>query len=308
MIGLTIRGVGPRATLDLIEEADRAGVDSVWLQGGGVSPDPLTLFAAAAARTERIQLGSGIIPTWPRHPVLIAQQVLVLEALAPGRIRLGIGPSTAGAMQAFGVEFRRPLTQLREYLVALQALLKAGSVTANGEFVRARARIATTLPTPVMASALNEGAFALCGEVADGAISWLCPPAYVRSRALPALRRGAARAGRVPPPVVLHVPICQEEDPKRVAAAASAAFGAYTTYQFYSDMFAAAGHPPNGRPEFSQALTDALVVYGTDEQIRARLRTLLGDGIGELMVTPIALGDTTEATSRAIALLAGPAV
>jgi alkanesulfonate monooxygenase SsuD/methylene tetrahydromethanopterin reductase-like flavin-dependent oxidoreductase (luciferase family) len=99
--------------VELIAEADAAGIDAVWLQAGGVSADPLTLFAAAATRSTRVQLGTAIIPTWPRHPLALAQQALVVESLAPGRLVLGVGPSTPGAMRAFGVDFHHPLAHVR---------------------------------------------------------------------------------------------------------------------------------------------------------------------------------------------------
>lgn len=303
-IGVTIRGVAPLRTVELIEEADRLGVDAVWLQAGGIAPDPLTLFAAAARRTERVRMGAAILPTWPRHPLAVVQQVTALEALAPGRLRLGVGPSTAGGMRPFGVDFRRPLAELREYLVALQSLLKQGTAEMDGEYVRVRARVRPT-GTPVMASALQAGAFELCGELADAAITWLCPPDYVREAGIPALRRGAERAGRTVPPVVLHVPICRETDRRRVVEAASRMFGAYTTFQFYRDMFAAAGHPPLTEPVFSPELVDALVVYGTDDRVRHALAQRLGDGVEELMITPIPTGDASEAVLDAMRLVGG---
>lgn len=296
MIGLTLRGVDPATAVDLVAEADAASVDAVWLQAGGVAADPLTLFAAAAVRSQRIMLGTAIVPTWPRHPLVVAQQALVLESLAPGRLVLGVGPSTAGAMRAFGVDFHRPLAHLREYVTILRAALHEGSVRFEGEHLAARARLADGPGTPVMVSALQEGAFGLAGEIADGAITWVCPPDYVRSRGLPALARGAERAGRPTPPVVLHVPVCRETDAARVLEAASSALGAYTGFQFYRDMFATARHPPREDGRFSPELVDALVVYGTDEQIRERLSELAGE-FEHLMLTPIAAarGDAAPA-------------
>ncbi len=206
-------------------------------------------------------------------------------------------------MRTFGADFRRPLAQLREYIEVLRGALHEGTVEVSGEFIRARARFMTSPRTPVMASALQGGAFELCGELADGAITWVCPPDYVQQYGLPAMERGAASAGRPRPPIVLHVPVCRSTDRARVIQAASAMFGAYTQYQFYRDMFAAAGHPPSGEPRFSPELVDALILYGTDDEIRTRLFAL-GERFEHLMVSPIPTDDPAQAIRDGIQLLA----
>src|SRR5262245_54809578 len=105
-VGVAIQMPDPALALELIVEAEAAGIPAAWMTTGGVQADALTLFASAAMRTQRILLGSAIVPTWPRNPVFIAQQVQAIEAVAPGRLRLGIGPSTEAAMRPFGVDFR----------------------------------------------------------------------------------------------------------------------------------------------------------------------------------------------------------
>src|SRR5690606_13747279 len=120
MIGLQLSFRDPKELVGAIRRADELGVEAVWLPLAGVSPDTMMLLAAAAMVTERIKLGTSIIPTWPRAPIFIAQQVLAMEGLAPGRFRLGIGPSTPAAMAPlYGVDYREPMTHLREYLTVL---------------------------------------------------------------------------------------------------------------------------------------------------------------------------------------------
>lgn len=289
-VGVVLQGAGPAEAVDLIVEAEKRGIPAAWATTGGAQADAITLFAAAGARTSRILLGSAIIPTWPRNPVFIAQQVQAVEGIAPGRLRLGIGPSTEAAMRPFGVEFRSPLTQLREYLTVLRALLHEGTVDFSGQLVRARARIARPTGTPVMASALQEHAFALCGAEADGAISWVCPWSYIERAALPALRRGAAGAGRPPPPLILHVPVCVTEDPAVALASAQRQIGMYARFQFYNQMFKDAGHP-EAADGLSQALVDDLVVYGSEAEVAGRLRQRAAAGFGEVMVLPLVAGE-----------------
>ena len=289
-IGFVLQAMEPAAAVDLIVEADAQGIPAVWMTTGGTQADALTVFAGAATRTRRILFGSAIIPTWPRNPVFIAQQVQALEGLAPGRLRLGIGPSTAAAMRPFGVAFAAPLTQLREYLNVLRALLHEGSVEFSGRFVQARARIARPLPTPVLASALQENAFVLCGEVADGATSCVWPWAYIRQYALPALRRGAAAAGREPPPLVLHVPVCVSGDRAAVREAAQRQLGAYPRFQFYQDMFRKSGYP-DAAEGLSETLIDDLVVWGSEAEVAERLRQRAAERFGEVMALPLIVGD-----------------
>ena len=289
-IGVVLQLPDPAAAVDLIIEAEERGIPAAWMTTGGVQADALTVFAGAATRTRRILLGSAIIPTWPRNPVFIAQQVQAIEGMAPGRLRLGIGPSTEAAMRPFGVQFGAPLTQLREYLTVLRALLHEGSVDFTGRFVRARARLARPTGTPVMASALQEGAFALCGQLADGAISWVCPWSYIERHALPALRRGAAEAGREPPPLVMHVPVCVTEDPEAARAAAQRQVGMYARFQFYQDMFRRAGHP-DAAEGLNAALVDDLVIYGDEATVAERLAQRAAEGFGEVMAMPLIVGD-----------------
>lgn len=289
-IGVVLQGFDPAMAVNLIVEAERAGIGAAWMTTGAIQADALTLFAGAAVRTERILLGSAIIPTWPRNPVFIVQQVQALEGLAPGRLRLGIGPSTAAAMRPFGVDFRSPLTQLEEYLRVLRALLHEGSVDFSGTLVRARARIGQPVQTPVLASALQEGAFRLCGAIADGAISWVCPWSYIQDRALPALQAGATEAGRETPPLIMHVPVCVSEDPAVVLEAAQRQIGMYARFQFYNDMFRRAGHA-DAADGLSQSLVDDLVIYGTESEVADRLAQRAAAGFGEVMAMPLVVGD-----------------
>ncbi|HJM89369.1 MAG TPA: LLM class flavin-dependent oxidoreductase [Dehalococcoidia bacterium] len=303
-IGVSIQAPNAAAAVEQIVAAEDAGVPAAWLTTGGTQADALTVFAAAGTRTDRILMGSSIIPTWPRNPVFIAQQVVAIESLAPGRFRLGIGPSTKGAMRGFGVDFRTPLTQLREYLTILGSLLHEGSVDFSGSVVSARARIGSPVPTPVMASALQPGAFELCGELSDGAITWVCPPAYLVETALPAIQRGATAADRPTPPIVMHVPVSVSDDPQAVREAAQRQIGGYPSYQFYREMFVAAGYE-DAADGLSPELVDELVAHGSEQQVADRLLELLDLGMGEILAMPLITDDDAQgSTQRAFAAVA----
>ena len=283
-MGIAVVPDGTSATLEAIRLAEQAGADTVWLTSGRLRPDALTIIAAASQVTDRIRMGTAVVPIWPRHPLALAQQVTALESLAGGRIRLGVGPSTSAAMSSYGADFRKPLSHLREYLITLRTIFQKGRVDFRGEFVRAKGKLPAPLPTPVLASALGQGAFRMCGEVADGAITWVCPPRYVKTIGLPALWKGADSAGRPPPPVILGVPTLVTEDPQAVHRAVQQQIDPYRRFQFYRDMFEAAGYPPSDEP-LSPSLVDELVVHGSMDQVASRLSELAT--WSEVMVFPL---------------------
>jgi alkanesulfonate monooxygenase SsuD/methylene tetrahydromethanopterin reductase-like flavin-dependent oxidoreductase (luciferase family) len=191
-IGVVVSGRTAADVLEQIEQHEQAGIPTVWMTTGGARPDSLTVFAAAAGRTRHIAFGTSIVPTFPRHPLVVVQQVQVIAELAPGRFRLGVGPSHRPSMQAMGIPFQSPLAHLREYVRIVKRLLQHGQIDVEDTYYQAHETIPEPLDVPVMASALQRRSFELCGAEADGAISWICPGPYLRDVALPAMREGAA--------------------------------------------------------------------------------------------------------------------
>jgi F420-dependent oxidoreductase-like protein len=305
-IGVAVAAPNSAAILAGIEKAEEMGIQAAWLTTGGAGLDALTLFASAAVRTQSVMLGTSITPTFPRHPVVVVQQVQVIAQLAPGRFRLGVGPSgRAGMEETFGVNYRAPLGHLREYLRVIKALLHEGAVNFDGRYYRAHARIASPVDVPVMASALGAGAFQLCGAEADGAISWVCPGAYLRDVGIPALREGAEQAGRPAPPLIAHAPVCVHENTEEVRTAVRQQFGGFARSPFYQQMFIAAGFPETSQGTWSDAMIDAVALSGNEERVAERLEELFSWGATEILVSPVAVGnDRTASLERTLRLLA----
>ncbi len=179
-IGLVVDGSNAAAAVKTIVSAEAAGVRQVWMTQPPFWPDTLTTFAVAAAKTSAICLGTSIVPTYPRHPLVLAQQSLSLYNLAPGRLRLGIGPSHRFIIEGtYGLQQTTPLSHLREYVQVLRAALWEGKVDHHGQFYSVVATLPRTSQAPVLVSALGEKAFQLAGQVADGALSWVCPVPYL---------------------------------------------------------------------------------------------------------------------------------
>jgi alkanesulfonate monooxygenase SsuD/methylene tetrahydromethanopterin reductase-like flavin-dependent oxidoreductase (luciferase family) len=204
----------------------------------------------------------------------------------------------------FGLPFVQPLAYLREYLTVLRQLLWEGQVDLAGEFLTAHATLpaGTTPPrTPLLISALRAHAFRLAGEIADGAISWMCPLPYLVQKALPALRTGATAAQRPAPPLIVHVPVAMHPDRDAVRAAAHQRLGTYGRLPFYARMFTEAGYPPAADGTMPAALFDALVVSGEPARVAARLAEIRAAGMDEVLVHLVPVAD--EATEE-VALFA----
>ncbi len=306
-IGVEVTGVNAAESVQQIQRLEELGIKAAWATSGGDS-DPITLLAVAAMRTDSILLGTSIVPTWPRHPITAAQQTNVIAHLAPGRFRLGIGPSHYSEMyEPFRFNFRKPLTNLREYLQIVKPLVQQGSVEFDGEMYSAHVSASDSFPElPVMASALRPRSFRLCGEEADGAISWVCPLAYLRDSALPAMREGAQAAGRPTPPLVAHAVVSVHENYEEVKEASLEEMAYYPTAPFYQQMFALAGFPEaeelNG---WSDRMLQEIVISGSEDDVAPRLKAFFAAGAGEVLVSIISAGPDKQASwQRSARLLA----
>ena len=303
-IGVAVGGNKVQDIQATIQRAEELGVDAVWMTTGGARLDSITVFAAAATSTQRIKFGTSIVPTFPRHPLVVAQQVQVVAQLAPGRFRLGLGPSHRPTMRAMGIQMPNPLGHLREYLRIVKSLLQEGKVDFDGERYQAHESIAEPVDVPVMASALQRGSFELCGAEADGAISWVCPLAYLRDTALPAMKRGADEAGRPVPPLIAHAPVCVHDNADELRDAFREQFAMYPKLPFYRRMLISAGYPEAAETTWSDAMIDGLVLHGNEEQTARRIQQLLDIGASEVLLSPVLVGsDRGASLDRTLRLL-----
>ncbi len=295
-IGVFIEGSRVVEVQTAIERAEQLGIQGAWMPNGGAQLDNITTFAAAAARTRSIMLGTSIVQMYPRHPLVMAQQAQVVAQLAPGRFRLGIGPSHRPEMRPMGINITHPLGHLREYLRILKGLLQQGKVDFDGEFYQAHETIPGPLDVPIMASALRRGSFELCGAEADGVITWVCPKEYLRDVALPAMTKGAEEAGRPVPPLIAHAPVCVHENAEEVYAAYREQYEVYPTLPFYRRMLVDAGHPEASAGVWSDAMIENLVIFGDESRVADRLAELLSIGATELLLSLVLAGANQPAS------------
>jgi alkanesulfonate monooxygenase SsuD/methylene tetrahydromethanopterin reductase-like flavin-dependent oxidoreductase (luciferase family) len=306
-VGLVVDGTNAAAAAKTIAAAEAARVQQIWMVQPPWSPDILTTLAAAATKTSTIRLGTSIVPTYPRHPLVLAQQALSLYDIAPGRLRLGIGPSHQAIIEGiYGLPQTTPLAHLREYVKVLRAALWEGKVDHRGQFFNVVVTLPRTTQTPVLISTLGKKAFQLAGEISDGALSWVCPVPYLLNTGIPALRTAAAanRRSAPPPPLVAYVSVALSQDRHSVMAAGHRVLDMYAKLPFYAKMFTDAGFPlTDSQMVVPDSLVDSLIVSGNEATVTERLTELLAAGLDELMVNLVPIKDETDEMTRLMHLI-----
>jgi F420-dependent oxidoreductase-like protein len=256
------------AAVDLAGHAETLGYESVWVTHG-LGRDSFLVLAAYGAVTRRLGLGNGVVPIYPRHPVAMAQAALTLAELTRGRFRLGIGISHRASMDAMlGVPITEPMAIMREYVAVLRGAMGAGADFQGKHF---RVRWSLAVPTrppapPIYLAALGPKMCELAGEIADGAILWLTPPAYVRDVARPAIERGRKRAGKTLEgfEIVAAVPVAVTDDRATALTAFRGELARYVALPFYRAMLEASG------------LGEGLRAWDRDGTVPASLAEALG--------------------------------
>jgi alkanesulfonate monooxygenase SsuD/methylene tetrahydromethanopterin reductase-like flavin-dependent oxidoreductase (luciferase family) len=291
-VGLVMDGSNAEVAVKTIVAAEDAGVQQIWMAQPPWWPDVLTTFAAAATKTSTVRFGTSIVPTYTRHPLVLAQQALALYDIAPSRVRLGIGPSHRFIIEdMYGLQQKTPLAHLREYVEILHAALWEGKVDHHGDFYNVAATLPRTPQIPVLISTLGEKAFQLAGRIADGALSWVCPVPYLLHTGIPALRTSAAAVRRSAPPMVAHVLVALSEDRNSILSAGHQLLDFYSKVPFYAKMFSNAGFQLTSDQTVPDTLVDNLVISGNEDIVAARFTELLANGLDELMVSLVPIKD-----------------
>ncbi len=250
--------------------AEREGFASAWV-ANIFGMDALTLLALAGRVTSRIELGTAVVPTYPRHPHALAQQAATVNAATGGRLALGLGRSHQIVIESmFGLSYERPLTHMREYVTIVRDLTRDGACTFNGKMYKVNATLEVSGggPFPILIGALMPKMLRLCGELCDGTLTWLCGPRYVANTIVPTLAEAAERAGRPMPRVVCSLPVCVTNDAERARAVAAKQLEHYGMLPVYRACLDAEG---------ASGPADVAVV-GDEEEVRKQLERLRDAG------------------------------
>jgi F420-dependent oxidoreductase-like protein len=202
--------------------------------------DALTMLALVGQSVPGIGLATSVVPTYPRHPVMLAAQALTVQAATGGRLTLGIGLSHQIVIEnVFGQSFDRPLRHMREYLAILMPVLRGEAASFQGEVLSGTTwgplEIDAPAP-PVVVAALGPRMLELAGTVADGTATWMTGPATVRDHIVPTITGAAEAAGRPAPRVVVALPVCVTDDVDAARATAAEDFAVYGTLPSYRAM------------------------------------------------------------------------
>jgi 5,10-methylenetetrahydromethanopterin reductase len=269
------------------QQAEDAGLHGMFL-GSAFGFDPMMALGYAGTKTSTILLGTAVVPTWPRHPVVMAQSAATANQMCGGRFRLGIGPSHKPVMKMYGIDFDRPISHLAEYVDIVKTLLSTGTVQHKGDRFKVRGflDVKDGGNPPVLLSALKEQACRLAGRVADGVLPWLTPPVYVREVIEPNVAAGAAVAGRSEaPPIIAECPAVLETDFDRVREVVTTDLAVYPQMPFYGDIFVRIGAAPSVE-EAAKGWTDdminAVVPWGDRDVLAARAQEYFDAGADEV--------------------------
>ena len=213
-IGLMLGATeGADGTIDGIVAAakryEAAGFPSLWM-ANIFGLDAINTLALVGRETAKIELGTAVVPTYPRHPFAIAQQALTTQAASRGRFALGIGLSHKIVIEdMLGFSYDKPAKHMREYLQVLAPLLRGEPVSFKGQLYRVNAglQVPGASKVQLLVAALGPAMLKLTGELADGTITWMTGPKTLASHIVPGLREGTKAAGKPASRVVAGFPI-----------------------------------------------------------------------------------------------------
>ena len=285
----------PQRAVERVVAAEQRGFHSAVL-GTAFGLDPLTVFAVAATRTRRILLTTAVVPSWPRHPLALAQQAATVHAVSGGRLRLGVGPSHAPVIEhMYGLRFEKPVRHAVEYLTVLRGLLQEGASKFAGETYQVNAPLDVVggRGVPVLLSALGEPMARAAGRCADGVLPWLAPPRFVGEVLVPAVRAGAAAADRPAPPLIAEIPCVLSTDRDEVREAVRRELAIYPRMPFYRTLLERAGVPgaaESARAGWSDGMIDAVVPHGDEAALARAIDAYFGAGADEVVLSPLGAG------------------
>lgn len=283
--------------------------------------DSLTLLSAYAGVTERVALGTGVMPIYSRSPAATAQQAVTIDEIAGGRLRLGLGVSHKVTVENwFGSEIGKPVREMREYVAVLRAIFAGEEPPQDNERFRTQFRFMGPQPRadlPIYLGGLSPAMLRAAGEIGDGVILWLCNPNYIRDVVVPEVTTGRERAGKTLDgfDIVAAVPSAVTDDPDAARARLRGELITYFSLPFYRKMLEgsgfgddierfdaklAEGDPRAATAEISGEFLELLAAIGSPEEAVASVERYRDAGATSPCVGGIS-GTDFDATLEALA-------
>jgi F420-dependent oxidoreductase-like protein len=238
--------------------------------------DAMGVLTVVGREVPRIELATGVVPTYGRHPLTMAQQALTVQDASGGRFLLGIGLSHRIVIEnMFGLSFDKPVRHMREYLSVLMPLLHDGKASFQGETISTEAAIGIEprLAPQVVVAALGTQMLKLAGTMTDGTVTWMTGPATLASHTVPTITAAAQAAGRPAPRVVASLPVCVTNDVDAARAKAAQDFQVYGFLPSYRAMLDREGAEGPGDVAF----------VGDEATVEKQVRELGDAGVTDYM-------------------------
>lgn len=270
------------------QDVEARGFDSLWLPNI-FGLDGVGACAIVGWETERLELGTAVTPSYPRHPAALAQQAITTQLACGGRFTLGIGLSHQLVIEGmFGISYDKPAHHMSEYLQILSPLLRGEAADFSGEQLTAHLKLEITdVAVPLVVAALGPAMLKLAGQYADGTSLWMTGPRTIASHIAPVMGGAAAGAGRPAPRIVCGMPICVTSDvtaAREHIAKALQIYGMLPSYRAMLDREGVAG-PAD------------LAMIGDETTLRAGLARLREAGVTDFNAAVVsAPGAGIEAT------------
>lgn len=282
--------------IDQARRLEQAGLETVWIDQL-YDYEALALAALLGRETQRIALGTWVVPTYPRHPSVLAQQALTAQAASRNRLVLGIGLSHRVVIEKhLGLDFSRPVRHMREYLEVLLPLLRGESVEYDGQCFRVR--LAVGVPDakapPVLVGALGPQMLRLCARLADGVAIWLGGAELLERFALAHLREASEAAGRPFPRLAVGLPVAVCRDAAAARAAAAHMLAPSAALPSYQGVLARGG----------AAAPEDVAILGDEAEVRAQLARLAALGVSDFNAWCVPVPGESDSLERTHALLA----
>ncbi len=274
------------------QEAEADGFSTYWV-AQLAAPDALTVLALAGQATSTIELGTAVIATWLRHPLMLAAQALTVSDIAGGRLILGIGLAHKHTIESsLRIPFDRPAKNMDDYLSVLLPALQDRKVSADGEIWSGHADSMggpPDAPTPsVMLAAMGPRMVAMSAARADGNILWLSGPRTIETVLAPAMAKAAADAGKPPARIVASVPVCVTDRPDDVRGMIAAMLANYNDLPSYRGVMDIEG--VNGPADVS--------IVGNEETVRAGIARFADAGTTDFSALEFTVDPDSQLRTR----------
>ena len=291
---LVVMGATVDQYVEHAAQAEADGFSSWWMAQLG-APDALTALGAVGRGTESIELGTAVVPTWFRHPLMLAAQALTTQEMAGGRLVLGIGLAHKSSVEeTLRIPFERPARHMDDYLSVLLPALTDRRVSYQGDIwsgvsegIGGNPAVA---PPSVMVAAMGPRMLDLAGGRTDGAVLWLSGPRTIDEYLRPALTAAAQAAGRPAPRIVASVPVCVTDEPDRVRDLTDVLLAGYNDLPSYRGVMDREGVSGPG----------GVSIFGDEAAVRDGIRRFADAGTTDFTPVELVTNDAETEATRAL--------